>query len=90
MASKCDDQTDNNPTQYSMLEFGSGPMERLFFLVSKLLKNVTVEPLCFLHALGMSMVMIVSPMLYFDKTCRVSIYILILPYNMTFLTPRAI
>ena len=55
------------------LTFGrKGPIEKATSLTSKLIRNVTVEPVVFFYSLGFSITIIASPQLYFDKTCKMS------------------
>ena len=42
-----------------------------FQIIKKLLMNITVEPLLFLHGLGYGLAAITIPSLYFDKICLV-------------------
>lgn len=66
------------------LTFGRrGHLEKAASLASKLVRNVTVEPVVFFYSLGFSITIIASPQLYFDKTCKVSTYldIILLYYN---------
>lgn len=53
------------------LTYGSAPAERLFVSIIRLLKNVTIEPVVFLYALGFSLTIIVTPSLYMQKICEV-------------------
>ena len=55
-----------------VLTYGSGPIERLFAILVKFFKNVTVEPVAFFYALGFSITTIVTPNLYIEKICTVS------------------
>ena len=54
-----------------VLSYGSGPWERLFVNVKRFFKSITIEPVVFFYSLGFSITIIVSPNLYFEKTCLV-------------------
>ena len=64
----CFRMADNN----QVLSYGSPPFVRFWTYLTKFLKNITVEPVVFLYAVGFSLTMVVSPALYFEKICRVS------------------
>ena len=55
-----------------VFSYGSPPFVRFWTYLTKFLKNITVEPVVFLYAVGFSLTMVVSPALYFEKICRVS------------------
>jgi hypothetical protein len=55
-----------------IMSYGSGSVDRLFIMVTRFFKNITVEPVVFFYAVGFSITMVISPNLYFEKTCTVS------------------
>ncbi len=59
-------------TELHSISYGSGPTKRSLTAISRFLRNVTVEPVVFLYALGFSLTIVVSPNLYYDKICSVS------------------
>ena len=68
MAPKNEDKPDHDEE----IIYDSGPFEKFFHLLTKFLKNITVEPVVFFYSLGFSITMLPSANLYFDKTCSVS------------------
>ena len=45
-------------------------------IANKVIMNITVEPVIFFYAIGFGITTIISPALYFDKICKVTIKIL--------------
>ena len=41
-------------------------------IATKVIRNITVEPVIFFYAIGFGITTIISPSLYFDKICKVS------------------
>ena len=68
MAPKNEDKPDHDEE----IIYDSGPFEKFFHLLTKFLKNITVEPVVFFYSLGFSITMLPSYNLYFEKTCTVS------------------
>ena len=40
-------------------------------IATKVIRNITVEPVIFFYAIGFGITTIISPSLYFDKICKV-------------------
>ena len=59
----------------TQMTFGSGFKTRSISKVRSIFSFITVEPVVFLYALGFSLTMVITPVLYFDKTCKVSLKI---------------
>ena len=66
-------QKEDKPDYDEEIIYDTGPLEKFFHLLTKFLKNITVEPVVFFYSLGFSITMLPSANLYFDKTCKVSI-----------------
>ena len=66
-------QKEDKPDYDEEIIYHTGPFEKFFHLLTKFLKNITVEPVVFFYSLGFSITMLPSANLYFDKTCKVSI-----------------
>ena len=65
-------KTEDKPDHDEEIIYNTGPFEKFFHLLTKLLKNITIEPVVFFYSLGFSITMLPSANLYFDKTCKVS------------------
>ena len=68
-SSPSEDGSDYN----TQMTFGSGFKTRSISKVRSIFSFITVEPVVFLYALGFSLTMVITPVLYFDKTCKVSL-----------------
>jgi len=64
-------QKEDKPDYDEEIIYETGPLEKFFHLLTKFLKNITVEPVVFFYSLGFSITMLPSANLYFDKTCKV-------------------
>ena len=59
----------------TQMTYGSGFKTRSISKVRSVFSFITVEPVVFLYALGFSLTMVITPVLYFEKTCKVSLKI---------------
>ena len=57
----------------TQMTYGSGFKTRSISKVRSVFSFITVEPVVFLYALGFSLTMVITPVLYFEKTCKVSL-----------------
>ena len=57
----------------TQMTYGSGFKTRSISKVRSIFSFITVEPVVFLYALGFSLTMVITPVLYFEKTCKVSL-----------------
>ena len=53
------------------LTFGEKPTIRFRQKLKHVLKNITIEPLLFVHSIAYGLVCLLVPSLYFDKICKV-------------------
>ena len=59
----------------TQMTYGSGFKTRSISKVRSVFSFITVEAVVFLYALGFSLTMVITPVLYFEKTCKVSLKI---------------
>ena len=64
---------DSEDSDYT-ISYGSGIKTRSVSKMKQILGFFTVEPVVFFYALGFSLTMVITPVLYFEKTCKVSLY----------------
>ena len=64
---------DSEESDYTNITYGSGMKTRTGWSIKKFFGFFTVEPVVFFYALGFSLTMVITPVLYFEKTCKVSL-----------------